>query len=654
MWKKLGEKIWGWRGILTTAPTVAGIAIALRLSGALQGLEWSALDQYFRWRPAEKRDERIVIVGINETDIQKYGWPIRDDLLAQLLEEIKTQQPRAIGLDLYRDLPVEPGHQKLVKIFESTPNLIGIEKTIGNKNSSAVAPAPALKKRGLVGANDVVEDADGKLRRGMLKLTSPEGKIVSSLGLRLAEIYLKAEGVTPQRADGYPKYILQLNGVIFPRFRSDDGAYVGADAGGYQILLNYRGPAQSFRTISLADILEKRYPDALRDRIVLIGSAATSLNDFFQTPYSINTTERTPGVEIQANLTSQILSTALDGRTLIQVWPEPVEWLWILLWSCIGTILSWKLRDVEGNSKRSLSWIFTSILLAGGSLLGASYLLFLGGVWIPVVPSFLTLIASATAIAAYVAYLEGEDRQTVMNLFGRHVSPKIAEAIWRDRQQLLTEGRLRGQQITATVLFTDLKGFSTVAEMLDPETLMSWLNEYMDAMSQIVLECGGVVDKFIGDAVMAVFGVPIPSTTDEAIARDAQQAVTCALAMGEKLRSLNQQWRSQGRPTVAMRVGIATGMVVTGSLGGSQRIEYTTIGDTVNVASRLESYDKSIDGGICRILINEETYYHIKGKYPTKNLGSFQLKGREQPTGIYQVMVENASDNDAISQKSAG
>jgi adenylate cyclase len=169
---------------------------------------------------------------------------------------------------------------------------------------------------------------------------------------------------------------------------------------------------------------------------------------------------------------------------------------------------------------------------------------------------------------------------------------------------------------------------------------MCWLNEYMEAMSQLVLAHGGVVDKFIGDAVMAVFGVPIARTTEDAIANDAKAAVRCALEMGAALESLNCQWRLQGRPTVSMRVGIATGIVVTGSLGGIQRLDYTTIGDTVNIAARLESYDKSIDGGLCRILINEETYRYIQDCFITELIGRVQLKGREQLTPIYQVLLQ--------------
>jgi len=167
---------------------------------------------------------------------------------------------------------------------------------------------------------------------------------------------------------------------------------------------------------------------------------------------------------------------------------------------------------------------------------------------------------------------------------------------------------------------------------------MVWLNDYMNVMAETVLTHNGVLDKFIGDAVMAVFGIPIPSTTDAEITQDAIAAVNCAIEMGKNLRSLNQQWQTQGLPTAAMRVGIATGTVVTGSVGSRQRLNYTTIGDSVNIAARLESYDKSLDGGICRILISEETYQHTHNQFTTQFIGTVQLKGRQQSIKIYQIL----------------
>lgn len=633
-----------WRGVLLASPLMAGLVIALRLAGGLQLFEWAALDQMYRLRPAEPVDNRIVIVGIDETDIQQLKqWPMSDAVMARLLIQIKQQQPRLIGLDIYRDYAVEPGQAQLLQVFNTTPNLVGIETLGFGGPGTAVAGPPALKQRDQTGFNNVVVDADDKLRRGLLRVTM-EGQQLYSFGMQLALMYLEQEGIQLQMTETNPP-AMKLGQAVFPRFRPNDGGYVRADAAGYQILLNLRGPAATFRTIPMRQVLNNQVPaDLFRDRIVLIGATAISLRDFFSTPYSgqlfgfrqfSDTPSQTPGVEIQANVISHLLSSALDGRSGLQVWGEPWEWAWILLWSCVGGVLSWSLRSPR--------WTSVTIFLASLALFGLSFLVFWAGWWIPFIPALLAMVSSAVVLIAYIASVDQEERQTVMSLFERHVTPDIAEAIWRDRKQFLQQGRLPGRRLTATVLFTDLKNFTLITEHSDPEMVMAWLNEYLEAMAQIVVAHRGVVDKFIGDSVMAVFGVPIPRTTPEEIAEDARQAVQSAVEMAAKLEDLNQQWQQRGLPTVTMRVGIATGTVVTGSLGGLQKLDYTTIGDCVNVAARLESYDKTFEKclrtGVCRILINEGTYQYVASHFPTHLVETEQLRGREEQSRIYQVLL---------------
>lgn len=637
--KKIKQVLWEWRGVFITAPTVALLIIALRSLGVLQLLEWANLDLFFQWRPMEPTDSRIAIVAINESDIQRVKtWPISDQVLAQLLETIKSHQPAAIGLDIYRDLPVEPGQEQLTEVFASTPNLIGIQKVIGNNYGDSVAPPSQLSELGQVGAADILLDSDGKVRRTLLSVKDKNNQTIYSFPVKLALKYLEPQGIKFKLLDP-ERFKLGLGNTSFVRLTENHGGYVGVDAGGIQILFNPHNhrcrnrikQCHVFDTVSMTAVLENQIsPDFFRDRIVLIGSTAASLKDRFFTPYSNSYLTAPAGVEVHADVVTQLLSGALEGRRSIAVWSDSMEGFWIFLWSGVGAILGWRFLRIRSK-------IMILALVSGGSI-GGGFLVFLAGWWIPIVPPLLALISSAVAMVGYTAYIESEHRQTVMNLLGQHVSPKIAQAVWNSRQELLKEGQILGQQMTATVLFTDLQGFTRITEQTDAQTLMLWLNEYMKAMSGIVLDYDGVVDKFIGDAIMAVFGVPIPRTRPDEMAGDAIAAVACAIAMGKKLRSLNQQWQAQGRPTVAMRVGISTGTVFAGSLGSRQRLNYTVLGDTVNVAARLESYDKSLDGGTCRILIGEETYHYIQGQFPTQCIGSVQLKGREQPVNIYQVL----------------
>ena len=390
------------RRVLITASAVAGTVIIMRWFGCFQVWEWAAFDQFVRWRPAEPIDSRIVIVEINEADLQKYGYPISDAVLAQLLQKLHAGKPRAIGLDVYRDLPTQPGNAELLKTFKTIPNLIGIE-LMPDETRFGVRPPPVLDKLDRIGFNNVVIDADSKVRRTLLYAWPGDGKTHQSFALKLALRYLESEGISPQSAKVNPKY-LQLGKGVFRPFQPNDGAYVRADSRGYQILTNLRGPRGSFRTASMSDVLSGKVPaDFVRSRAVLIGSNAPSLKDFYQNSYSSGwfaPPQQIPGVELQAHFLSQILSAALDGRGGINVWPEAAEWLWILLWSWAGASVSWNLRSL-GRSACCLS----SICLG---LSGSLFLAFLAGWWLPLIPAILSLLGSSCAVVGYLAHLQEE------------------------------------------------------------------------------------------------------------------------------------------------------------------------------------------------------------------------------------------------------
>lgn len=382
---RLGKR---WIGSIATG--VTGLALLMRFTGLLQGMEWAMLDSFFQARPPAKIDPRITIITIDEPDIQQIGqYPLSDRILARTIQTLKSYKPRAIGLDLYRDIPVEPGYHELEKQFKTTPNLIGIEKVAG----SQIAPPPVLAQLNQVGLADQVLDADGKLRRALLSVRLPNGELSLNLGLRLALHYLEVDDITPESLPNNPDRI-QLGKAVFVPFQANDGGYVRADAGGYQVLLNYHGTQEQFQTFSIADLLANQIPpEQLRDRIVLIGSIAASVNDMFQTPYSnqvFGSPKQMAGVTIHANITSQILSAALQGRPTLQVWPEKVEWLWIFLWSGVGAALSWQIKSPKT--------IVAAIAIAGGSLTGIAYLAFLQGLWIPTVPAMIGLVLAAMSL----------------------------------------------------------------------------------------------------------------------------------------------------------------------------------------------------------------------------------------------------------------
>ncbi|MGV0026088.1 CHASE2 domain-containing protein [Phormidesmis priestleyi] len=401
IWTKLVASVCKGNRVWITASGVAACVVAIRMTGLLQAWELSTLDQFFRFRPREPIDDRIVIIGADEADLQRLGFPIPDWVLAELLQKVQAAQPRAIGLDFYRDLPVGSGNEKLIKTYQQIPNLVGIEQ-LKDREGSGVAPPPVLSKLGRVGFNNVVYDPDRKIRRALL-YWQVDTQIHQSFALKLALIYLKQKGIQEEASLVNPRY-LQLGRAVFPQFEPNDGVYIRADAGAYQILANYRGPSGFFKTVSIQDLMEGRVsPEMLRDRIVLIGSTATSLKDFSATPYSSNWTSApklTAGVELQANFISQIISTTLDNRSLLKVWLEPVEWLWIWIWAVIGTGLSWRLRSPQRSG--------LAIGLGALALTIMGYVSFLVGWIVPIVPPLLALSSSAIVIISHIAHSEEE------------------------------------------------------------------------------------------------------------------------------------------------------------------------------------------------------------------------------------------------------
>ncbi|PZV09013.1 MAG: hypothetical protein DCF22_19210 [Leptolyngbya sp.] len=229
MWTILKQQLWRWRGVLVTVPSIAGGLLLLRLAGTLQFMELVALDQMFRLRPVEPIDSRIVLVTIDESDIKQLGqWPMSDAMLASAITLLKQQQPRVIGLDIFRDLPVEPGHQDLINVFTTTPNLIGIENVIKAANGEAVQAPPLLKQRDQVSASDLLLDRDGRVRRSLLYLRTQDDRSIFTLGARLAFFYLDRQGVHRQPLN--PEQTkFRLGRAVFTPLQPNDGGYVGMD-----------------------------------------------------------------------------------------------------------------------------------------------------------------------------------------------------------------------------------------------------------------------------------------------------------------------------------------------------------------------------------------------------------------------------------------
>ena len=612
------------------------VLFGLRSIGALEGLELAAYDWHLRLRPGTPAQKPpVVLVTITDRDIAELGtWPVPDEVLAKALEALARAGARAIGLDIYRDVPVPPGHEALNAALAKNPQIVAAMLVPRGEHPGVRAPA-ALFGTDRAGFTDVVVDADGRVRRALL-MTDDGKTVFYSLPFRVALLYLQAAGVTPQGDPRNPE-LLRLGRTTFQPFEPNDGGYVRADAGGYQILIDYRDAPAAFAEIGFRQLLAGEFDRRLvKDRIALIGVTAESVKDNFYTPYSgsFGDKQSTYGVALYAHMVSQLVRAALAGERPLLVWPDSAEALWILIWCLLGATLAFLARS---------AWRF-ALAVAGGVLvliLGV-HALFLAGWWIPAVPPALGWVASAGLVSAYVSGREKKERSRLMGLFSAYVSPELAEAIYRDRSHFLASGRPIPQRLTATVYFCDVSGFTTISETLDPPVLMGWLYGFMEAITPIVSAHGGVILRFSGDSIMAVFGVPVARTSDEEIARDAVNAVNCALAMQSRLIALNKSLQERGLPLIGMRIGILTGPMTAGSLGTEQRMEYNCHGDTVNTGARLESFQRErftpdYLHEPCRILVGEPTLRLLGGQFHTEFLGDFQLKGKVKPLRIHRV-----------------
>ena len=614
------------------------LVLALRATGSLEGWGLTTYDWLLRIQPAEKKpDPRVVLLTLSEKDIEALGsWPLSDSLMAQILNRLLQHKPRVIGVDIYRNLSVPPGHDTLTELLRTHQNIVMVQK-FGGDTLASVPPPPVLEHTDQVGFNDLLVDEDGVVRRGLLFLDEEGHGTAYSLALRLALKYLAADGMTPQPDPRWPDY-MRLGQTTFHPLLPDHGAYVDLDARGYQFALDFHGSPTPHQSYSIGTLLSGEIPSAaLQDKIVLMGVTAESIPDLFHTSYRSGLgPDRTGmyGVQLHAHVVSQLLRAALQGTGSRQSITEPVEIMWALCWGLLGGFV--------GRVSYSV-WRF-SVMTCGGVvlLIGSVALLFSAGWWIPLIPAALAFVGSASLLTAATVSFEKRDRAHLMQLFSRHVSPEVAERIWQQRAHFWDGGRPRSQQVTITVLFSDLDGFTQTSEQMDPRQLMDWMNTYVETMADLVMRHGGVVDDYFGDAIKANFGVPIPRTTEAEIRQDARNAVQCALAMEDAMRRLNDRWCEQRLPLTRLRIGIVTGQAVAGSLGSAERLKYTTLGDTVNAAARLESFQKDLwDPAIghspCRILIADSTAQWLDDTHHLRSIGELSLKGKQKTIRVFQL-----------------
>ncbi|MBD2593612.1 CHASE2 domain-containing protein [Nostoc spongiaeforme FACHB-130] len=378
-WKDLQD-------ILVRSLLATGLIMTLRFLGGLQPIELWAFDLFMRLQPDGGIDERLLIVQVTEQDIQEQGrYPLSDRVIWQTLEKLQSYQPRVIGLDIYRDLPVEPGHRELAAHIPKNSRLVTtceVSKPESNTDKFGVAPPPTSPPSN-VGFSDFVVESDGIIRRSLLHIDPGNSRCQSSFAFsaELARRYLDFEGIKPQATS---EGNLQLGSTVFQPLENHTGFYHNIDPRGHQVLLNYRSAQKVAREVTLAAVLKNDLPPQwVKDRIILIGVTAPSIGDRFFTPFSKEVDKKMPGIVIHAQMVSQMLSIAQQERPLLRFWPQGWDAIWIWIWSLIGGLCVWRFDSVL--YRRVLAAIASVILVS------LCFGFFLSGLCLPVIPSVFAL-----------------------------------------------------------------------------------------------------------------------------------------------------------------------------------------------------------------------------------------------------------------------
>ncbi|MGK7948033.1 MAG: CHASE2 domain-containing protein [Xenococcaceae cyanobacterium] len=468
-----------WRRAAIPGIVLIIIVTVARLSGSLQFLEWMLLDTFLRIRPSEPVDEKVVIVGINEDDIQKIGrYPIPDGEIAELIKKIKSYKPRIIGLDIFKNVPVEPGSKELSQVFKENKDVIAIEKVL---EPDKIAPPPNLPKE-QVGFVDIILDPDGKYRRYLLWTPNPDNleEEKFSLSLRLATAYLSAENITLSESLGDGDAI-RFSSIKLPIFASNTGGYVDTNDGGIQTfdggiqtLINFRNGEERFLFVSLHDIKNNKIRgNVLRDKIVIIGMTAARNSDFFNTSAisGLKLKGTLYGVEYHAHATSQIINAVLNGRSLLTSWSDIWEYLWIITWGFIPIIIGRLTQSVWKN--------LLAVSASGICLIGVGYLSLLWwGLWIPVAPVLLFLVINGVGLSAFAFYRH--DQALKSQIYERQYSiEKTFTIIHNGPLQTLANAlsNLRTQELSPEQLICKLEQLNReirdIGEFLQQEALNS-------------------------------------------------------------------------------------------------------------------------------------------------------------------------------------
>ena len=613
----------GCQRVKVTFPVILLVIIELAvLAGLFDRLEMAMYDSWFRLRGVRDPGKQVVIIGMDEASYQKLGppaWP--RTVHAQLLD--KLQQAKAVAFDLTFDVPAGSAEDAaLGEAIARQGRVVLASQFVFDQASEQVEqvfqpPCPEIMAGATgLGFVNTPTDNDGVVRHITAVDINTFEIPFPTLGLATA---LTALDLNPTNIK-YTSGSLTIGDRIIPLNKLN------------QAMPEFWGPQRTFKTYSYADVVGGKYPLAeFKDKIVLIGPTAAITKDSYPTPYTtsnliLSGALETPGVEIHA----AVVQSFLDGRWYRQVSP----WTNFLFLALVGILAAFA---ISGRGPwLGLAGALAMVAVAVGCVYSLWYYYL---IWLNIAAP-LSLIFMTYAVMTAAGFVQAEmARRRTRAMFSRYVSADVVEELMSSSDEL----KLGGRRVNITIMFCDIRGFTAYSENKAPEQVVSRLNEYLTVMTEIIFRHGGTLDKYLGDGLMAFFGAPVyyPDHVERAIKTAAEIQVA--------IDRLSEEWAAKGEPPLNIGVGINSGSVLVGNVGSPERMDYTVIGEDVNLASRVEGLTKTFG---TLIVISERTV-NLLGEtgvqrlpWKLRHLGYAEVKGFTDPVGVYTIITDSIQEGD--------
>jgi adenylate cyclase len=639
-------------------------------------LELKTLDLRFLSRGKIVTTGEVALVAIDEKSLDELGrWPWPRVRMAQLLDALVKYEAKVVGFDIVWAEPDENSELKSLSALKQKMNELkltnrDLEKYLSQAIQKAdtdrtLADSLARSRRAVLGyffhfftkedlpkeKKQLPKDLPPLSTYNWVKYSSQAAAKVPLFEATYAEVNIPviaeaAEGagyfnIFPDR-DGTVRWIplvikyqdkhyCALSLAVLQKFLNNSPLVLRLAEFGVEeirlgdlfiptneegrMLINYRGPQKTFPHYSATDVIHGRVPvNAFRGKIVLVGATAMGIYDIRVTPFD----HVFPGLEVHAN----VIDTILKQQFLYR--PN-----WITLFDLLAIIVLGLILGIILPKVKALWGALIGISLFFAFVLTSNQLFQKQGIWVNQTYPLFNLVLTYLMITGYRYMTEERERKKVRGAFQYYLNASVVEQMLKDPEKL----KLGGEKKDLTVLFSDIRGFTSISEHMTPERLVKFLNEYLTKMTDIVFKYDGLLDKYMGDAIMAIWGAPLDQS-DHPL-----RACYTALEMVEELHLLQHKWATEGMPRLNIGIGINAGPMVVGNMGSERRFDYTVMGDSVNLGSRLEGLNKLYG---TNIIISEMTYERVQGEILGRELALVRVKGKDQPVKIYELLSRRA------------